>query len=192
MWIKPVYFDLSSEEEVKNAFKEIYKEKLPLDIVVNNAGVAYGGLMTMTPVQKLKEVFEINYFATVEIMQLAAKLMMRQKSGNIINMASVGGIETNPGYLAYGSSKAAVIWTTKSVSKELAQYNIRVNAVAPGLTKTEMGMYRNEEELNKVIDRSSLKRMADPQEIANAVLFLASDKSSFMTGSILNIDGGRL
>lgn len=191
-WAKPLYFDLSKEEEIKNAFKELYKEKIQLDIVVNNAGVPYGGLMTMTPISKLREVFEINYFSQILIMQLAAKIMMKQKSGNIINMASVGGIETNPGYLAYGSSKAALIWATKSVSKELAQFGIRVNAIAPGLTNTSMGHEKNEEELNKVIERSSMKRMAKPEEIVNGILFLASDKSSFMTGSVLNIDGGRL
>ena len=191
-WVKPLYFDLSNDEEIKNAFKELYKEKIQLDIVVNNAGVPFTGTLAMTPISKLKEVFEINYFAAVQIMQLAAKIMTRQGFGNIINVVSVGGIETNPGYLAYGSSKAALIWATKSVSKELAQFGIRVNAIAPGLTNTSMGHEKNEEELNKVIERSSMKRMAKPEEIVNGILFLASDKSSFMTGSVLNIDGGRL
>ena len=191
-WIKPLYFDLADEEEIKSAFKELYKEKIQLDVVINNAGIPYTGTLTMTPISKLKEVFEINYFAAIQIMQLSAKIMMKQKFGNIINVVSVGGIETNPGYLAYGSSKAALIWATKSISKELAQYGIRVNAIAPGLTDTSMGHEKNEEELNKVINRSSLKRMAKPVEIVNGMLFLASDKSSFMTGSILNIDGGRL
>lgn len=191
-WIRPLYFDLSDEEAIKGAFKKIYKEKIALDIVINNAGVPYTGILTMTPVSKLKEVFEINYFSPILIMQLAAKIMMRQKKGNIINVASVGGIETNPGYLAYGSSKAALIWATKSVSRELAQYNIRVNAIAPGLTKTDMGHEKNEKELNDVIERSSLKRMAEPMEIVNGMIFLASEKSSFMTGHILCVDGGRL
>ena len=191
-WIKPLYFDLAKEEEIKEAFKELIKEKLKLDIVVNNAGVPHTGVLTMTPITKVKEVFEINFFAALQIMQLAAKIMMKQKFGNIINVVSVGGIETNPGYLAYGSSKAALIWATRTVSKELAPFGIRVNGIAPGLTKTSMGHEKSDEELKRVIERSSLKRMAEPGEIVNGMLFLASEKSSFMTGSILTIDGGRL
>ena len=190
--ITPVYFDLADEEAVKNAIKQIATDKKRIDVLVNNAGVAFGGLMTMTPISKLKEVFQINYFSQILMMQQVSKLMMRQKSGVIINMASVGGIETNAGYLAYGSSKAALIWATRCVSKELAPYGIRVNAVAPGLTKTEMGLYKSEEELNKVVSRSSLKRLAKPEEIAQGILFLASERSSFTTGTILTIDGGRL
>lgn len=191
VWIKPVYFDLLDEAEIKEAVSGIIREKRPIDILVNNAGIAYGGLMQMTPINKLKEVFQVNYFAQIFIMQLVAKVMVRQKHGNIINMASVGGIESNPGYLAYGSSKASLIWATQSVAKELGIYNIRVNAVAPGLTDTSMGNYKSEEELNKTIERTSLKRMAKPEEIAETVLFLASEKSSFVTGHILKIDGGR-
>lgn len=189
--ITPVYFDLADEEAIKNAIKQIATNKKRIDVLVNNAGVAFGGLMTMTPIAKLKEVFQINYFSQILMMQQVSKLMMRQKSGVIINMASVGGIETNAGYLAYGSSKAALIWATRCVSKELAPYGIRVNAVAPGLTKTEMGLYKSEEELNKTIGQTALKRMADVSEITNAILFLASEKASFITGHILSVDGGR-
>lgn len=192
VWIKPVYFDLSDEDAIKGGIKQIVAEKKLVDILVNNAGVAFGGLMTMTPLSKLKEVFQINYFSQVLMMQLVAKVMMRQRFGSIINIASVGGIKTNPGYLAYGSSKASVIWATQCVSKELAPYNIRVNAVAPGLTKTEMGFYKSEDELSNVVSGTAMKRMAKPEEIANGVVWLASDKSSFVTGHILSIDGGRI
>ena len=191
VWIKPIYFDLSSEEEIKSGIKQIAADKLPIDILVNNAGVPFGGLMSMTPITKLREVFEINYFSQILIMQLVSRYMMRQKSGVIINMASVGGIETNPGYLAYGSSKAALIWATKCVAKELGTYGVRVNAVAPGMTNTSMGNYKSEEDLHKVIDATSLKRMADPEEIAKGIVYLASDDASFVTGHILVIDGGR-
>ena len=145
----------------------------------------------MTPISKLKEVFEINYFSQILMMQLVSRYMIRQKFGSIVNMASVGGIETNPGYLAYGSSKAALIWATKCIAKELGSYGIRVNAVAPGMTDTQMGHYKTEEELKKVIDSTSLKRFASAEEIANGIAFLASDLSSFTTGHVLVIDGGR-
>lgn len=192
VWIEPVYFDLSDEDGIKNGLQLIIKEKKQIDVLVNNAGMAYGGLFTMTSVAKLKEVFQINYFAQIQIMQLVLRAMMRQKSGSIVNMASIGGIETAPGYLAYGSSKAALIYATKSCSHEVGQYGIRVNAIAPGLVETDMGNYKSDEDIQKVIDRSSLHRKANPSEIANCALFLASDKSSFITGQTLIADGGRI
>ena len=191
VWIKPVYFELSNEDEIKAGIRSIMSEKLPIDILVNNAGMAFGGLMAMTPIAKLKEVFEVNYFSQILMMQLVARVMMRQKSGCIINMASVGGIETNPGYLAYGSSKAALIWATKCVAKELGPLGIRVNAIAPGLTNTQMGHFKDDDELNNTIVRTSLRRMATPEEIAKGVAYLVSDEASFVTGHVLVIDGGR-
>lgn len=191
VWVKPIYFDLTDAEAMKTVLKAIAVEKTPIDILVNNAGMPYGGLMMMTPVEKLREVFEVNYFSQIRLMQFVAKLMMRQRSGVIVNMASVGGIEANAGYLAYGSSKAALIWATKCVSKELSQFGIRVNAVAPGLVNTDMGHYKSSAELEKTISATSMKRMAEVSEIVNGIVFLASDKSSFMTGHVLSIDGGR-
>ncbi len=189
--VMPLYFDLVDEVAVKAAFQSLISKKLSLDVLVNNAGVPYGGLISATPIAKLREVFEVNFFAQIRLMQLAAKLMTRQRKGVIINMASVGGIETNPGYLAYGSSKAALIWATKCAAKEFGPLGIRVNAVAPGLVKTDMGFFKNEIELNKTIERTSLKRMGEKNEIAAAVRYLASDEAGFVTGHVLVVDGGR-
>ena len=189
--ITPVYFDMSDEEQIKQGIKSIIKQKKPIDILVNNAGIAYNGSFQMTPVSKLREVFEVNYFAQIQIMQLVSRVMMRQRSGSIINMASVGGIEAEPGYLAYGSSKAALIWATRCLAKEMGAYNVRVNAVAPGLTMTDMGQTKPDDELQKVIERTPLKRMARAEEIANMVSFLASDKAEYVTGQIIQVDGGR-
>ena len=190
--ITPVFFDLADEAQIKTGFKSIASSAGSIDVLINNAGVAHGALMTMTSLDKMKEVYQVNVFAPVVIMQLASRIMMRQKSGCIINMCSVGGIETSPGYLAYGSSKASLIWITKSVSKELGRYNIRVNGIAPGLVDTDMGNYKSEEEINKVIDRMSIKRMGEPEEIAKAALYLASDDAAYITGQIMIIDGGRV
>lgn len=192
VWIKPVYFDLSDEESIKQGIKSILDEKMQIDVLVNNAGIPFGGLLTMTPMSKLKEVFNVNYFSQIQIMQMVAKKMMRQKKGCIVNVASVAGIETYPGYLAYGASKAAVIWSTKAISKELGVFGIRVNAVAPGLTNTQMTDYKSDEESQKVVQRTSLRRMGEPQEIASAIVYLASEKASFMTGHVMVVDGGRI
>lgn len=192
VWIKPVYFDLRDENAIKMAISNIIREKDSIDILVNNAGVPTGGLMQMTSIKTLREVMDINYIAQVYIIQLVSKVMMRQKRGSIINMGSIGGIEAREGYLAYGSSKCALMWATRSISKELARYNIRVNAVAPGLVETDMGNYKTEKERNMVLENVSMKRMGLPEEIAKVVYFLAIEDSSFITGSIINADGGRL
>lgn len=189
--IKPIYFDLEKEAEIKTAIMQIKKEKTPVHILINNAGIAHGGLLSMTPMSKLKEVFEVNFFAQMLITQLISRIMIQQKNGCIVNIASVSGIESEAGSLAYGSSKAAFIWATKCISKELMPHNIRVNAIAPGYTKTDMGMYKSEEELEKTIQAISMKRMATPEEIVESILFLASDKASYITGHILSVDGGR-
>lgn len=190
--IVPVYFDLSDEAAVKEGMKQILSEKKDIDVLVNNAGTAHGGLLAMTPIDTLRSVYEVNVFAQVLLMQMAARRMMRQGSGCIINMCSVGGIEAEPGYLAYGSSKAALAWITRSVSKELGRYGIRVNGIAPGLVDTDMGHYKSEEEQKKVLERTSIGRMGTPDEVAKAALYLASEDAAFMTGHILVLDGGRL
>lgn len=190
--ITPVYFDLLDRDEVKRGMNQIVQEKKSIDVLINNAGVPYGASFMMTSASKLREIYEINVFAQVQIMQIAARKMMKQREGCIINMCSVGGIEASSGYLAYGSSKAALIWITKAVSKELGRYNVRVNGIAPGLVDTDMGYYKSESELEKVLNRTSIKRMGHPDEIARAALYMASDDAAYMTGHIMVLDGGRL
>lgn len=191
VWIRPVYFDLMDENQVKEGVKSIILQKQPVDILVNNAGMAHGALLQMTSMETLKRVYQVNFFAHVQIIQMVSKSMMKNKKGSIINVASVGGIEASPGYLAYGSSKSSLIWTTRMLSRELGPYGIRVNAVAPGTTDTKMGYYKSEEEMEKVLGKTSLGRMAKPEEIAEVIYFLASDKSSYITGDVLKVDGGR-
>lgn len=190
--IKTVYFDLSIESEIRDGIKKIFEDKKRIDVLINNAAIPHGALFTMTSLEEMRKVYEINIFAQVQLTQAIARKMMRQKKGCVINMCSVGGIETNPGYLAYGSSKAALIWITKALSKELGQYGIRVNGIAPGLIDTEMGNYKSKEEMDKVIDRTSLKTIGKPNEIAKAALYMASEDASYMTGHIMILDGGRV
>lgn len=192
VWVKPVYFDLTKEEERKDNLGRVLKENHSVDVLINNAGVAYGGLFGMTSIKVMREVYEVNVFSQIAVMQMVVRKMMRQKSGNIINVCSVGGIEAEPGYLAYGSSKAALIWITRCMSKELGEYNIRVNGIAPGLVHTDMGYYKPENEIEKTIARTSLRRMGNVKEIGSAALYMASEEAAFMTGHILVMDGGRI
>jgi len=189
--INPVYFDLSNEEQIKTGVKTIKETKEPVDILVNNAGAIFTALFQMTSMKKLKEMFEINYFSQMLLTQYISRIMMRQKSGSIINISSSAALEGNEGRTAYASAKVAMITSTKVLAKELAPYNIRVNAVAPGLTQTEMMESSTPEDaLMETLNRICMKRVGQPEEIANSVLFLASDLSSYMTSQVLCVDGG--
>lgn len=189
--IKPVYFDVKDRDAVKNAIKEIGKETKQIDILVNNAGVSVESLLSMTAIDTIEDTLNVNYISQVYMAQLVSRYMMKAKSGSIINIASVAGMDAEEGGVAYGSSKAAVIFATKTMALEFGKYGIRANSISPGFVRTDMWGKRSEELKNKIMDETPLRRQGEPEEIANVALFLASDLSSYMTGQNLVVDGGR-
>jgi 3-oxoacyl-[acyl-carrier protein] reductase len=190
--ITPLYFDLNNDVEIKNVFLGLIKNKIKIDILINNAGISHGGLFQMTSSKTLKEVFQVNFFSQVMVTQYVIKLMIKQKiKGTIVNISSIAGIDGYPGYIAYGSSKAALNYMTKTLVDELSPHGIRINSVAPGLTETEMASEMESKAKNTMINNSALKRLATSSEIAKVVIFLSSNESSFVNGQILRIDGGK-
>ena len=188
--ITPVYFDLAESEQVKSGIKSILSSKKQIDILVNNAGVASGSFFQMTSLKDLKQVFEINFFSQILFTQGISRYMTRFKTGSIINIASTAGLIGDAGMTSYGSSKAALMFATKTMATELGEKNIRVNAIAPSITKTDMFDQMEEKARSKLINASALKRPAEAVEVANVALFLASDLSSYVTGQVLRVDGG--
>ena len=189
--IIPVYFDLEDTEQIKEGVKTIRSTKESIDILVNNAGVMHTSLFQMTSIDKMREIFELNLFSQMLLTQQISKIMMRQKSGSIINLSSSAAIEANEGRTAYATSKSALITSTQVLSKELAICGIRVNAIAPGLTQTDMMIESTPENiLENTLQRISMRRVGRPEEIAKTALFLASDMSSYITGQVLRVDGG--
>ena len=186
-----VDLDLQSENSVKDAIKRIASMNKKIDILINNAGSIYTGIFQMTPISKLREIFEINFFSQSVFVQGLVKTMIKNKSGNIIYISSSSAIDANEGRSAYSASKAAIITQAKTLSKELGVFNIRVNCIAPGLTQTDM-MKNNTPDniLQEVIKTIPLKRVGDPNEIANVALFLASDLSTYLSGQTIRVDGG--
>jgi 3-oxoacyl-[acyl-carrier protein] reductase len=182
--------DLADEASVKAAVRQIMAAAPRVDVLVNNAGVASGAIFQMTSMTELRRLFEINFFSQILLTQGLARSMTRHKTGSIINIASTAAMVADPGTLGYGSSKAAFARATQSMATELGASGIRVNAIAPGVTRTDMFDQMTEAARDKLIDSSALKRAAEPQDIANMALFLASDLSSFVTGQIMRVDGG--
>lgn len=188
--ITPVYFDLANEEAVKEAAKSIIATKKKIDVLVNNAGVTSGGFFQMTSMQEFKRVFEINFFAQILFTQMLSRYMARSKAGSIINIGSTAGLNGAAGTVGYGASKAALMYASKAMAAELGDSNIRVNAIAPSLTRTDMFDAMEAKGRSKLIESSALKRPAEAEEIANVAVFLASDLSTYVTGQVLRVDGG--
>jgi 3-oxoacyl-[acyl-carrier protein] reductase len=188
--ITPIYFDLENSDEIKTAISKIISLKIKIDILVNNAGFASGAYFQMTPIVDLERMMKINFTSQIQFTQGISRYMARFKSGSIINIGSTAGLFGDVGMLSYGSSKAALIFATKTMASELGQYNIRVNVIAPSVTKTEMFDQMEENARIKLINSSAFKRAAEPIEVANVALFLASDLSTFVNAQTIRVDGG--
>ncbi len=185
----PYYFDISSYDSVKNFYSMLVKENRKVDILINNAGILRDALIPMITEEILKKTYEVNVFGSIFMMQYASRMMMRQKSGSIVNISSIIGTHGNEGQVVYAGSKAALIGVTKSASKELAGYNIRVNAIAPGFIDTKMSRSIPEEKFNERLTQIKMGRIGSPVDVAQCALFLSSDLSSYITGEVIGVDG---
>jgi len=187
-----IAFDVTDTNALKTGLMQIYKAEGHIDCIVNNAAIIQNQKLGMVTKQLLERMYAVNVFAVIDMIQIASRLMARTGGGCFVNMASITGVVGSPGQVAYSSTKGAVITITKSAAKELAPMNIRVNAVAPGIVKTERFEELYEatgDKINERIDKIALGRLGTPQDIANAVSFLASDRASYISGQILGVDG---
>ncbi len=188
--VKSVYFDVRDETESKKTVLKIKKEAGKIDGLVNNAGIMKDALIGMIPKDLMQEIYETNVFGVMNMIQLVSKVMMFQKSGSIINLSSIVGLEGNPGQLVYSASKGAVAAMTKTASKELACQGIRVNAVAPGMIDTDMFRSIGEEKMSVYLENIRMGHFGTPYNVADVITFLASDLSEYITGQIIGVDGG--
>jgi 3-oxoacyl-[acyl-carrier protein] reductase len=187
-----IKIDVSNATEVQQVFDFIMKDKKPVDIVVNNAGITRDGLILRMKEIDWDLVLDINLKGSFLCSQQAAKQMMKQKSGVIVNISSIVGVMGNFGQANYSASKAGVIGLTKTLAREVASRGIRVNAVAPGFIDTEMTRNLDETIRQKLIEQIPLSRLGLPEDVARCVSFLVSDKSSYITGQVINLNGGML
>ncbi|MBI1353744.1 MAG: SDR family oxidoreductase [Acidobacteria bacterium] len=185
-------YDVADSKQVQQAFQAIFKQHKRLDILVNNAGVLSDAFLGMIPDETIEQVLAVNTRSVLLHLQQASRLMRRAKSGSIVNLTSIIGRVGNEGQTVYGASKAAVIGATLSAAKELAPSNIRVNAVAPGFIDTEMTRSLPPDKYDERMAGIKMGRIGTPQEVAGAILFLASDLSSYVTGQVVGVDGGML
>lgn len=182
--------NVSLEEDVKQLMKQTVKEFGSVDILVNNAGITKDNLLMRMKEDEFDQVIQTNLKGTFLCTKAVTRQMMKQKSGRIINVASIVGVSGNPGQANYVAAKAGVIGLTKTTAKELASRNILVNAVAPGFISTDMTDQLSEEQKESLLKIVPLERFGKPEDVARVIRFLASEDANYITGQTIHIDGG--
>ncbi len=185
-----VYGDVSKFEDCENIVKNVTEKLEKIDVLVNNAGITKDGLILRMKKEEFQQVIDINLTGTFNMTRNVIPYMMKQRSGRIINMASVVGITGNAGQTNYAASKAGIIGFTKSLAKEVASRNILVNAIAPGFIETDMTNVLADQVKENILNQIPLKRMGTANEVAKLVKFLSSEDSKYITGQVINVDGG--
>ncbi len=182
--------DVSNYAQCEEMVKKVKEEFGTIDVLVNNAGITRDGLLLRMSEETYDDVIRINQKSVFNMTKLVGAVMLRQKGGSIVNLASVAGLYGNPGQMNYSASKGAVIAMTKTSAKELGSRGIRVNAVAPGFISTPMTDKLTDEQKNAILAQIAMKRYGTADEVANVVAFLCGEQSSYVTGQIVEISGG--
>jgi 3-oxoacyl-[acyl-carrier protein] reductase len=182
--------DVSKSEDVNNMVSEVMDRFGKVDILINNAGITKDALIMKMKEEDFDKVIDVNLKGVFNCTKAVTKPMMKQRNGKIVNMASVVGVMGNPGQANYCASKAGVIGFTKATAKELASRNININAVAPGFIETAMTDVLKDDVKESMLSAIPMKKFGTPEDIANLVIFLCSDMSTYITGQVVHVDGG--
>ncbi|WP_047979871.1 SDR family NAD(P)-dependent oxidoreductase [Ornithinibacillus contaminans] len=185
-----VIYDVRDESEMRFSFQQIKKQFGYLDGIVNNAGIMHEALSGMLPKESLQEMLDVNVIGVLNHIQLASRLMLKQKKGSIVNISSIIGTNGAEGSVGYSATKAAVVGISRSAAKELGERGIRVNAIAPGFINTDLTKHYEGYKKEKVLSKITMNRFGQAEEIANVIVFLMSDLSSYVTGQVIGVDGG--
>jgi 3-oxoacyl-[acyl-carrier protein] reductase len=183
-------FDVADADAVEESFRDVHKRLGRLDILVNNAGLAMDQLLLRVKPEEIERTFAVNVNGAIWCARAAVRLMMRARHGRIVNLTSVVGEAGNPGQAVYSASKAALIGLTRTLAREYASRGITVNAVAPGYIETDMTSGLTEEQRQKIVEQTPAGRVGKAEEVASAVLYLASDEAAYVTGQVLRVNGG--
>jgi len=184
--------DVREIDSIRQVFEALSAQKIYIDCIVNNAGIMKDATLQLVKPELIRDIYESNVYGTILPTQYALKSFLRKRGGSVINMTSIIGTNGNLGQTIYGSSKTAIIGFTKSLSKELASLNVRVNAIAPGFIDTDMTKNMDPKFYEKNLQAIGMRRIGKPEDVAKVALFLASDLSAYVTGQVIGVDGGMI